>query len=146
MGQVLSEPTTEQLVKALTDAGIEVYRTTDQAIEIAERVRYHIMDSGVRVTLSPLCVAFTVRSQKSDFPKASEDELFDKVREGAGQEAKERGYGEARAEVVSVKDPVDDTKVLDVWHELSFERSVTSADQAVDEVRWALGVDKYVTG
>lgn len=142
----MSEPTIEQLQQALTAEGIEVYRTTADAIEIAERVRYHIMDSGVRVILSPLGVALTVRSQQSDFPQASEDELFDKVRQGAGQAAQARGYSEVRAEVVPVTDPVDESKVLDVWHELSFARGVASADEAVAEVRWALGIDKYVAG
>ena len=39
------------LKKALTDAGIEIYRIQGTTLQIAERVRLHIMDSGIRVTL-----------------------------------------------------------------------------------------------
>ncbi|MBW1906830.1 MAG: hypothetical protein JRJ24_16290, partial [Deltaproteobacteria bacterium] len=46
---------------------MEIYRTDDRELQIAERVRLHIMDSGVRVVLnSGLLVQFTARTQRSD--------------------------------------------------------------------------------
>lgn len=139
----MSTPTLSAIQKSLEDAGIEIYRAREDEIEVAERVRFHIMDSGVRVTLgdgSPR-VRFTARSQRSDFPNLPEDELFALVRSTVGEPACGRGYVEASSGVLKVKNPVDDNEVLDVWHEITYEKT---AQDLVDEVRWALEVEKYV--
>ena len=133
-------------VKAtLEEAGIEVYRTSKGEIQIAERVRLHIMDSGVRVAVSEegLVVVFTARSQRSDFPTRPTEDLFAIVRARVGAQAGERGYEEGEPSVHEVLDPMDETKILDVWHEIPFRRA-TAASELVDEVRWALQVEKYV--
>ena len=125
---------------------MEIYRARPDEIEIAERIRLHIMDSGVRVGVQEaLTVRFTARSQRSDFPNAQAEELFRRVRETVGTPAGDRGYVETQAETREVTDPVDDSKILDVWHEVTYEKSTTDVDEAVDEVRWALAVEKYVT-
>jgi len=136
------------LKQALVDAGVEIYRAREAEIQVAERVRFHIMDSGVRVLLPPpsLTVAFTARSQRSDFPKMTPEDLFEKVRRSVGGAASERGYEEASAKTIDVTDPVDAQKVLDVWHEVTYAKPVEDTTQIVDEVRWALEVEKYVTG
>lgn len=142
----MTTPSLQQAKQALVGAGVELYRSKDKELHVAERIRLHIMDSGIRVVLDEgITVRFTARSQQSDFPHAPADELFDKVREVVGAEARTRGYEEVDANTVDVKDPVDDDKVLDVWHEVTFGKTVDALDDAVDEVRWALGLEKYIT-
>ena len=131
--------------EALENAGIEIYRSTAEEVHVAERVRLHIMDSGVRVMAEgELRVRFTARSQRSDFPNADSTALFSRVREDVGTRASERGYEETETAVREVKDPVDDARILDVWHEVVYEKA-TDPEQLVDEVRWALSVEKYVS-
>ena len=137
--------TIQHIQQALARAGVEIYRTDDQELQIAERIRLHIMDSGVRVVVQDgLSVQFTARTQRSDAPSAHPDELFRRVREEIGERAGSRGYQESRAEVVEVKDPVDEARVLDVWHEVTYRKPLGELDDAVNEVRWALDLEKYV--
>ena len=137
--------TIQHIQQALARAGVEIYRTDDHELQIAERIRLHIMDSGVRVVVQDgLSVQFTARTQRSDAPSARPDELFRRVREEIGEQAGSRGYQESRAEVVEVKDPVDEARVLDVWHEVTYRKPLAELDDAVDEVRWALDLEKYV--
>jgi hypothetical protein len=137
--------TIQDIQQALADAGVEIYRTADQELQIAERVRLHIMDSGVRVVLNDaLAVQFTARTQRSDAPSAKSEELFRRVREEIGEQAGSRGYEESHAEIVEVKDPVDEARVLDVWHEVTYRKPLAAVDDAVAEVRWALDLEKYV--
>jgi len=137
--------TIQDIQQALADAGVEIYRSAAEELRIAERVRLHIMDSGVRVvTNRDLAVQFTARTQRSDAPSAHAEELFRRVREAVGEQAGSRGYEESGAEIVEVKDPVDDARVLDVWHEVTYRKSLDDIGAAVEEVRWALELDKYV--
>jgi len=137
--------TIQDIQQALSDAGVEIYRTDDRELQIAERVRLHIMDSGVRVALNGgLIVEFTARTQRSDAPSALAKDLFRRVREEVGEQAGSRGYQEAHAEIVEVKDPVDDARVLDVWHEVTYRKPLGAVADAVTEVRWALELEKYV--
>jgi len=137
--------TIQDIQRALARVGVEIYRARDQELQIAERIRLHIMDSGVRVVVSDgLAVQFTARAQRSDAPSAHPEELFRRVREEVGQQASGRGYRESSAEVVEVKDPVDNARVLDVWHEVTYRKALDHLDEAVAEVRWALDLEKYV--
>ena len=137
--------TIQDVEQALSDAGVEIYRTDDRELQIAERVRLHIMDSGVRVVLNGgLLVQFTARTQRSDAPSAHADELFRRVREEVGEQAGSRGYEESHAETVEVKDPVDEVRVLDVWHEVTYRKPLAAIADAVAEVRWALDLEKYI--
>ena len=80
--------TIQSIQQALASAGVEIYRTDDHELQIAERVRLHIMDSGVRVVMRDgLAVQFTARTQRSDAPSAQPDELFRRVREEVGEAA-----------------------------------------------------------
>ena len=134
-----------QMVKQeLVKAGLEIYRTKPAEIEIAERVRLHIMDSGVRVR-QDLTVVFSARTQRSDFGAGvPEDKLFELVRAAVSQDAADRGWTELTAQVVEVRDPMDDQKVLDTWHEVVYAKTATSLEIVIDEVRWALEIEKYV--
>lgn len=136
----------KSLKNALIDAGLEIYRAGDSEIQVAERVRLHIMDSGIRVGVEGTHVRFTARSQRSDFPNDASDDLFARVRGSVGENAGARGYVETDSATVEVKDPVDDSKILDVWHEVTYEISTQAVEAVIEEVRWALGVEKYVTG
>ena len=137
--------TIQGIQQALASAGVEIYRTGERELQIAERVRLHIMDSGVRVVMEDgLAVQFTARTQRSDAPSAHSDELFRRVREDVGEQAGSRGYQESSAEVVEVKDPVDEARVLDVWHEVTYRKPLQAVADAVSEVRWALDLEKYV--
>ncbi len=108
-------------------------------------MRLHIMDSGVRVRLGEgLTIAFTARTQRSDFPTVAPEQLFARVRDTVGQEAAARGYTEDGSQTVEVKDPMDDEKILDTWHEVTYAKATESVEAALDEVRWALGIEKYV--
>lgn len=135
----------QDIQQALASAGVEIYRSGERELHIAERIRLHIMDSGVRVVLEDgLAVQFTARTQRSDAPSAQPDELFRRVREEIGERAGNRGYRESSAEIVEVKDPVDQARVLDVWHEVTYRKALAAIDDAVTEVRWALDLEKYV--
>ena len=145
-GVSVIRPDLHAVKQALLDAGLEIYRAKEHEIQVAERVRLHIMDSGVRVvTGSGTEVQFTARSQRSDFPSVAPNELFQKVRGAIGSAAGARGYREASATTVEVKDPVDPDKILDVWHEITYAKATESLEQLVSEVRWALELDKYVS-
>jgi hypothetical protein len=137
----------KQVKEELVKAGLEVYRTKPPSeIQVAERVRLHLMDSGIRVHVAPtLSVAFTARIQRSDFPSVAADQLFTRVREEVGVAALERGYREELSQTVEVKDPMDDKRVLDTWHEVTYAKSEVSLDELLEEVRWALAFERYVS-
>lgn len=136
----------KELKAELVGAGLEVYRTRPTEIQIAERVRLHIMDSGIRVRVSEqLEVVFVARSQRSDYPdEVSVDELFERVRRAVGRSALERGYAETEATTTEVHDPIDASRVLDVWHEVTYAKATSGSTDAIDEVRWALGIERFV--
>jgi hypothetical protein len=137
--------TLETLSEAVIKAGLEIYRADRAEIRIAERVRMHLMDSGVVISLAPAPrVLVTVRAQRSDFPMASEGELFDRVRAALNDSAVARGYDEANAAARDIVNPGDETDVLDVWHELTFEKSIGDLALLITEVQWALTVPKCV--
>jgi len=149
---VVQKSELQALKKALVAAGVEIYRTRPDELQIAERIRLHIMDSGVRVSFrvdgegrEEAAVVFAARAQRSDFPNESPEQLFAKVRGAIGAIAESRGYAEVGSGSTEVKDPVDANKVLDVWHEVTFTRAVDAIETAVDEVRWALSQEKYIS-
>lgn len=144
-GTTLDHMTLETLSAAVVSAGLEIYRVEASELRIAERVRMHLMDSGVAVAVDPaLRVSLTVRAQRSDFPSASAGELFERVRGALEQAASARGYSEASAQARDIVNPADESDVLDVWHELTFTKSLADASSLIDEVRWALSIPKCV--
>ena len=140
-----SELELQSVKKALQEAGVEIYRTLQNEIHVAERIRFHMMDSGVRVLIAggPK-IYFTARAQRSDFPEEGSNELFERLRSRIGVEANARGYRESHSATVEVKDPLDERKVLDVWHEVRYERALESLDALVGEVQWALSAERFL--
>lgn len=136
----------QSLKQALTDAGIEIYGETDSELRIAERHRYHLMDSGVVAHLEgdTILVRFAVRAQRSDFPFVESAAIFERIRTVVGSCITDRGYASGTERVVDVNDPVDATKVLDIWYELEYSKRLDDTSAAIDEIRWALTVEKYV--
>jgi hypothetical protein len=128
--------------RALRDAGFEVYGASDGVVRVAERVRENLlMDSGVCVLTHARAVMFVARAQRSDFPGEDAQALFTRVRSSSGP-AVARGYREARAWVTELPAPDEPSRALDAWYELQYEKTVDTVEGAVDEVRFAFGLDK----
>jgi hypothetical protein len=139
----MSPSTPSELKKLLLAEGFEIYRTLSDQIILADRVRDNlIMDSGVAARIGDVpSVRFTVRAQGSDFPMDSPEQILDRARQMASQAAG-RGYWEVSASSVEVRDPGDNSQILDVWHEVAFERSLTSDAELIAELRYALSIEK----
>jgi hypothetical protein len=134
----------ESVRNALLEAGLEVFRVEEQAVHLAERVRSHLMDAGVRVRCArELAVDVTVRAQSSDFPSDAADMLFARVRSAVAENANARGFQETDARPREILDPMDDSRLLDVWYELTFSKDA-SQSTLLDDVRWALRLPKCV--
>jgi hypothetical protein len=136
--------TPESVRSALLEAGLEVFQVEGQAVHLAERVRSHLMDAGVCVRCARgLVVDVTIRAQRSDFPSDASDALFALVRAAVSDGAAARGFAESDAKPREIRDPVDDSRLLDVWYELTFSKDA-GRESLVDDVRWALRVPKCV--
>ena len=136
--------TLEAVRSALLEAGLEVFRIQEQSVHLAERVRSHLMDAGVRVHCARgLGVDVTVRAQSSDFPTDDPEHLFERVREAVGPNAQSNGFHETHARPREIRDPVDPTRLLDTWYELTFTKEATQ-QTLLDDVRWALKLPKCV--
>ena len=146
------------LKKALLDANFEIYGEDATALRLAERHRYHLMDAGVDV--APVAAAgdrgaegepelaflvrFTARAQKSDFPHVESSRIYAAIRAHFGEATHEHGFRVDDEAVHEVADPVDGSRILDVWFETRFAKRVESLDAVIEEVRWALALEKYV--
>ncbi|MBI2893982.1 MAG: hypothetical protein HYY06_10555 [Deltaproteobacteria bacterium] len=143
----MSELSLPSVKSGLVEAGIEIYCVRGVVVEVAERIRLHLMDSGIRVvTGNEPEVRFTARAQRSENQSLPPPSQFDKVRSVVGALAEQNGWAEIEATPTDVRDPVDKSKILDVWYEITFAKRVASLAEATDAVRWALGVEKYVQG
>lgn len=131
---------------AFAQAGIEVYRVVGSEIQVAERIRLHIMDSGIRIqTAGGLSVVFRARSQRSDYPHMSSEGLLARVREAIGSRATSHGFVEQETVSREIRDPTNPEQVLDVWHEVTYVKRSDAIPMLVEDVRWALALDKYVS-
>ncbi len=138
-------PTPAEIKKALVTAGLEIYRTRGEVVHLAERVRENLlMDSGIFVHAAESKVGFVVRAQRTDFPNDGEDRLFERARALVAP-AVARGYQEVDAQVRKIFDPGDADRTLDTWCELSYEKPVPDLAAAIDEVKFALTLEKAAT-
>jgi hypothetical protein len=142
-----TQPTPQQLKKALIAGGFEVFRTLAEEVVLAERVRENlILDSGVRLGPTQdgrLRVRVVMRAQRADFPSEDESTLFDRVRKLA-EPAIADGFAETATNINPVKDPADPSRTLDTFYELSLSREVESVDEAVPVLKFALSLEKAV--
>jgi hypothetical protein len=141
----VSVPSLEVAKAAIKAQGVEVFRVEGQSIQLAERVRSHLMDAGVSVHFGEEPnVQFTVRAQTSDFPTVVGDEMFEKVRTQLAGQAQERGFVESERRCRPIHDPVDAARVLDIWYELTFSKAFHDLNELLSDVRWACSVSKCV--
>ncbi|MDH5673502.1 MAG: hypothetical protein OEZ06_15215 [Myxococcales bacterium] len=137
--------TKDALAAAMGQAGLEIFSTAGSELRLAERVRRHLMDSGVVVAVGEATeLRLTLRGQRSDFPTAPETEVYERVRAVHGATLEERGFREVSAASRTITNPVDEAQTLDVWYELTFAKPVSDADSAIEDVRWALKVPKCI--
>lgn len=136
-----------ELKKTLIREGFEVYRTLEDCVVLAERVRDNlIMDSGVAARAGEaLAVRVILRTQGNDFPGEAPELLVGRAQELA-QALTSRGYREVGTQTVPILDPGDRNKTLDTWYEVSVERPVAGLEELLDELRFALAFDKTVPG
>jgi hypothetical protein len=134
---------TTHIKKALAEAGFEVFRTRGEEIVLAERPRENlIMDSGVRLRLGESYeVRIVLRAQKADFPNEDESHLFDRVRKLA-EPAVSDGFSEVSTAVNRVADPGDAERTLDTFYEITYSKQAGAFDDALTELRFALGLEK----
>jgi len=134
-----------EIRKALVTAGFELYRTHGDEVKVADRVRDNlIMDSGVSVNAkTPLVVKMVVRAQRSDFPTDAIATLFERAR-ALATAASSRGYIETATVTNTMHDPADPSRTLDTWYEVCYEKVVTSLEDAMVEVGFALKIEKTV--
>jgi hypothetical protein len=100
------------------------------------------MDGNVAICAGKrLELRFTTRAQQGDFPTETEGQLVERARL-RGAPAVPRGYREVDRSTVTIRDPGDDSKTLDTWYEVTFERLVGGVDELAREAQFALGLDK----
>ncbi len=135
--------TVQELKRALASAGFEVYRTQGAEVHLAERPRENlIMDAGVSVSVeASLRVRMVTRAQKNDFPGEGGELLAARARR-QGDAAIARGFAEHSVRERMLYDPGDGTKVLDTWLEVFFEKDVDALPEVLEEVRFAMGLEK----
>lgn len=135
------------LKKALQAEGLEIYRTRENEVVLAERVRENlILDSGVRVRAGTPPEVFVVfRAERHDFPGEADNAVFDHAALLGGAAAKE-GFAELARNAVPMTDPGDPERVLDTFYEVTFRAAADDYDGAVRLARFALGLERTATG
>ena len=125
-----------ELKKILKALGFEVYRTCEDRVLLAERVRDNlIMDSGVAVgpegqfnqADQKLRVSVVLRTQASHFPGASDAQL-EREAHSLAQDFLARGYEQQNSGGQDMLDPGDPTQVLDTSHEMTLSRAIPADD------------------
>lgn len=139
----MSLPTPQQLKKALIEAGFEVFRTRGTEVVLAERVRDNlILDSGIRVNVgTELEVRVIFRSQQSDYPQETEDQLFERSRSRA-EKAIAQGFLKVEETASPVNDPGDPSRVIDTCFDVLCARSASDMAEVIAGVKFALSLEK----
>lgn len=99
------------------------------------------MDSGVRVHATEPKVGVLVRAQRIDFPHDPDEQMFERAR-SLGKPALDRGFIEVGTQITRLPDPSDDSRTLDRWYEVAYEKHADGLEQAMAEVGFALSLAK----
>ncbi|MCC6213467.1 MAG: hypothetical protein IT376_01245 [Polyangiaceae bacterium] len=139
-------PSTNELKRVLRSEGFSIYRSSEDRLVLAERVRENlIMDAGVVALLErPARVQLTTRAQSSVFPGDSPEQLESRAR-ALGEPARSAGYAETTSAVVQITDPGDPGRTLDVVTEVVFVKAVASLAELLLELRFAVGLEKIAS-
>jgi len=139
----VAELKTTDLKRALVAAGLEVFRVRDEEVHLAERQNVQLMEAGIRVKSGTAPrISVVVRAQRNDSPTVSEAVLYALIRERS-EPLVLAGYREEQAASREIRS-VSDDHVVDVWYEIVWVRQTTSIEDAVNEARRAIAIDRYV--
>lgn len=131
-----------ELKKHLTAEGFQIFRTLGSHVLLAERVRDNlVMDSGIAVVCgASLSVRVTFKAHARDFPKESEETLFERARVlvVGGLD----GYREVEKAVVPISDPGTPETQIDTCYEVTFERSAISVAELDAELKTLFGTKR----
>lgn len=130
----------QELKKALVAGGLEVYRTSGDAVLLADRVRDNlIMDAGVSVRESS--VTLVLHARRAQFPNEAESAIFEHIR-GLAAGARSLGFVEQGTRVTPLRDPSDPTRTLDTFFEVVFARATRDLSETVKIAHAALDLAK----
>ena len=134
----------KDLRRALVEAGLLVFRVKNGEVHLAERQNVQLMEAGVRVLAGDTpAVTVVVRAQRSDSPQKSPEVLLAIVRAQTAP-LRDAGYIELEAASREIRSVSDPHQVVDVWHELTLRRPVTTREEAVTQAIFAMGTERYV--
>jgi hypothetical protein len=140
----VSATSVKALRAALVEAGLEVFRVRGDEVHLAERQNLHLMDSGIRVHASEsIVVTVTARAQRSDSPTLADERLFSAAR-AALRPLVAQGFAESTAAERALRSVSDESRILDVWFEVTVSRAFDNVASAIEAARRALEVDRYV--
>jgi hypothetical protein len=125
--------TAAELKKALQQEGLQVYRSSESEVRLAERIRENlILDSGIAVTTSlPTMVRVVFRAEKHLFAGESDAALYARAR-ALAENMKRDGFSETGERTASVADPAENSRVIDTIFEVSFEKPVADVKEAAE--------------
>lgn len=130
----------QELKKALVAAGLEVYRTTGDAVVLADRVRDNlIMDSGVCVRETS--VTLVLHARRAQYPNDVEEAIFQHIR-GLAAAALALGFVEQGTRVTPLRDPSDPTRTLDTFFEVVFTKPTGDLAETLEGAHTALDLAK----
>jgi hypothetical protein len=137
----MPDPSPTELKRILVTRGFEIYRTTQEEVVLADRVRDNLlMDSGVAARVLPsLAVRLVLRAEALQFPGERPDELLSRARKLVPAPNE---YRELSTRVVPIHDPGDHSRTLDTWYEVWMERPVIDLDELCRELRLALSIER----
>jgi hypothetical protein len=146
----MSDPDLNELKRRLRAEGFEIYRTREDHVSLAERVRDNlILDSGIAIGLSvgeatlpiddaerPFSVRVTVRAQASHFPGASSEAVASRA-DVLAEGLEGLGYERETSRSSGLPDPGDPRRSLDTSYEVVLRRSVLGLPSLFGELRAA---------